>query len=198
MSESPPAEGFHSPDGLWWWNGASWKQALSWDGRYWFDGREWVDRPGRPVPFRSSPGWMLGLCTWLLLLIAWEPATVAVAWTEGKNFTRDALLALVVSGVVAVLATIIWGALLGARRRWQPLWWSTALGTGALLFTYAVIMVVSASPQDNTADQAAGAGAAIAVVPLSSPSACCCGRELGSAASPSAEAVAQYQAVRSR
>lgn len=64
-----------------------------------------------------------------------------------------------------MVASVAWGALLGYRKMWLHLLISALCGTGVLLFGCAVVMIATASPDDTTVDNAAGAGVAIFSVP---------------------------------
>jgi hypothetical protein len=151
----------HSRDGNWWWDGQGWYSAHSQDRRWWFDGQRWIASPNR----LTWPRWLLaGTVIWLLLLVAWEPATT-IAVLRADKFDDSAATVLVITAAIAALATLFWGCVLGRTRRWRQLAISTAMGAGALLVGYVAIMLATASPDDPTVDNAAGAGLAMAAVP---------------------------------
>jgi hypothetical protein len=162
MSESPPAEGFHSPDGLWWWNGQAWRQALSWDGRYWFNGREWVDRPLPPKLGLTRRLRIEGI-VWLVLLGAWCPLVAGLA--EHHASTPDVAWVGGVVGGVGVLTTLIFGARLGYRGLWRAAGVACLAGAVVLLFWFNAITLAAPDPT-NQNDHSAGAGTVILAVPV--------------------------------
>jgi hypothetical protein len=151
----------HSPDGASWWNGRAWFPAVSRDSKWWFDGRVWV----RAHPL-SWPRWLLvGGATWILALMVWEPAIAITSWQAHGAFGRPSDAVVVGTGGIAVLGTVLWGAVLGNAGRWRQLAMSAAAGSAMLLAGYGVIMVATAPGTDTTGDNEAGAGAAILAVP---------------------------------
>jgi hypothetical protein len=95
---------------------------------------------------------------------AWEPA-VTIVVAVSHNVTSAATLVGATLAAVGVLATAVWGFLLAGQRLWWQLLVSAPVGAGVLLFWYVVAMVVLASPGDDTADTAAGAGVVILSMP---------------------------------
>jgi hypothetical protein len=107
----------------------------------------------------------VGAAAWLLVLVAWEPATAATAWHSHGGFGGAAEAVLIGTGSVSLVATVPWGGVLAWAGRWRQLGMSVAAGSVVLLAGYGAIMIAAASATDTTVDNAAGAGAVIAAVP---------------------------------
>jgi hypothetical protein len=90
---------------------------------------------------------------------------MVTAWRADRIATSTVVLALAIAAGVAVLASLAWGYVLGFRRMWAHLGISALAGTGLLMLGYVVAMVTTASPQDDSADNAAGVGLVILSVP---------------------------------
>jgi hypothetical protein len=121
----------HSPDGMWWWDGAAWVPAFSADGLHWWNGRSWVDVAWQRRRTRRFPRWMLWWwCVWLPTLVAWIPVLGL-----GDNFHHSHLEISPVAiafGALAVTSTMVIGVLLGYRRFWSSISWSFGVGVTTL------------------------------------------------------------------
>lgn len=67
---------------------ATWRPAYSLDRRWWFDGSRWLPvQVARRNPF-AWPRWaIVGNSLWLVLLLAWEPATTIAVWRTHEDVT---------------------------------------------------------------------------------------------------------------
>jgi len=154
-----------SQDRAWWWNGERWLPTLSADGAYRFNGVRWrrVWRLPRWVAITGLV-WLLTVASWLLagtVFLARSPADGPAPDGSSAEFTVIGVL-----GVVAVLATIGWGALVARRGETRWLWPAAAAGTTVQLMTYASAMLaVPLSPGEADNDTAAGAGVVLLAVP---------------------------------
>jgi len=131
----------------------------------------WV-RPAR-AERRKPPRWLLltGIA-WIFCLSAWMVvgiALVAAAPADGgavvRAQVRSDLEVMAGLAVFAVVATVVWGAMVGRRHEYRWLWLAGAVGTGVLMLGYVLAML--AAPMNGTADNdnAAGAGVAILILP---------------------------------
>jgi hypothetical protein len=92
--------GRFSPDGFWWWDGASWKPAYSQDRLWRWNGASWV--PAQSAPPRSSnTGLVLGLGIGLFVLVMIVVAAIVAAIL----YTSGAQIANVFSNVAAALGS---------------------------------------------------------------------------------------------
>jgi hypothetical protein len=91
-----------SPDGMWWWDGASWKPAISPDGLWRWNGRAW--EPARPAgPPRRGGGAAAAIIITIAafggVLVLVSLFTVVVLLTMGNQISN------VFSNVVAALGS---------------------------------------------------------------------------------------------
>ncbi len=146
-----------SPDRCWIWNGQQWLP--TWD---------WSTRPtGRKPPrwlLITGVAWIVCLSAWMVVGISLIAAARPNVGVTGDEQRGDLEIMAGLAGF-AVLATIVWGALVGRRREHYWLWPAGAVGTGLLIGGYVIAML--ASPTDGAADNdnAAGAGVAIIILP---------------------------------
>lgn len=151
-----PASRF-SPDGLWWFDGSAWRPTTSPDGHWRWTGQAWV-----PARRASLPRWVK-VCrvVWLVLLGAWL-LFLTLAARGTSTVPGWAVLPTIALGAVAVLSTLVWGAVLGKLRSWRTVATSAPAGAGVLALWYVVAMV---SSNDPTADNAAGVGVVMLGIP---------------------------------
>jgi hypothetical protein len=92
--------GRFSPDGFWWWDGASWRPAYSQDRLWRWTGVSWVPAAG-PQPSRGVSGTALGLGIGAFVLVVVLVAVIAgfVLYTMGSQIAN------VFSNVAAALGT---------------------------------------------------------------------------------------------
>jgi hypothetical protein len=171
----PPMTGF-SANGYWWWDGRQWLPAFTPDRLWRFTGERWVRVSPRSRPPRwlvvTGLGWLAALVGWLLY------GAVMLAILGEDDPGRLTVYVLLGLAAVAVLATVGWGFLVGRRRASRWLWKAAAVGTAALMFSYAVAMLAAPASADSTTtsaaaeaaadstqDIAAGAGVVILIVP---------------------------------
>lgn len=161
----------HSPDRVWWWDGAQWTLAWSSDGAWWFNGSQWVPAAQTPRSrFMTRPEWLVAAVWGVLwvLGVAWAIWAVQAAADAEKVtmpipmlITGLTLLALVLVGIPT---TSGW---LAARRRWTQVLVFAAAVTCLLLAWYVAAMLVVPVPagQPDTQDDAAGAGLVYLAIP---------------------------------
>jgi drug/metabolite transporter (DMT)-like permease len=132
---------------------------ISSDGRWRWTGIQWIGVHSRA----RTPRWVIrdGL-VWLALFVAWIPVLSALLLNNASSTLDIAIGGSL--GSVALLATLIYGGLLGRHRRWRDVGFATLAGTAALVVCYVVLMVSAPDP-NNTNDIGAGAGLAIFGLP---------------------------------
>jgi hypothetical protein len=156
-SALPPPSPDGPPNGGWLWTGTTWIASPTVSlapstNRY---GKSW-----RIAPVLRSLA--VGATLWLMLLGAWMPVLIALAHT-GPLTTNGRQIA-VSLGCVSVVSTIVFGVVLGRKRRLAEVVVGAVLGTTVLLTWYVVAMLADPHP-DGTEDTAAGAGLVIFSVP---------------------------------
>jgi len=156
----PPLVPVLSQDFAWWWNGERWLPTISADGGYRFDGAHW-----RRV--RQLPQWvaMSGLI-WLLTVASWALAGAVFLSFGAADGSVAALVVIGGLAVLAVLATIGWGAFVAWRGATRWLWHAAVAGTTVQMTTYVIAMLsVPQSPGSADNDTAAGAGVVLLSLP---------------------------------
>ncbi len=161
------AEATFSPDGQYWWSGQVWLPAVSADRKWRFDGTSWLRvRRYHPLPTRL-------VCfgaVWLVSLAGWLVAGIGFGVAEGFNHLTSNELAIIGSlAGVAVLATVVWGFLLGRGRR--SVWVAPSAVAGAaveiMVFYVAAMVAVGLSPSGGDQDDTgAGIGIVILGIPM--------------------------------
>lgn len=168
-ADRPVATTGHSPDLMWWWDGGAWRPAFSSDGQWWWDGRQWLGRLPTGRHRSRLPGLAVTLAgvLWLALLGLLLPITEVFAGASATSSLTEQKFSAVIAGMagVAIVATLVWGALLGYRRVWWLLLASASIGTWILAFGYVFSMIVLADPADPTSDNGAAVGLIILGVP---------------------------------
>jgi hypothetical protein len=70
--------GRYSPDGFWWWDGASWKPAYSRDRLWRWNGQTWVPAQAPPVRVKGGSGLMIALIVGVFVLVLVVAAVIVV------------------------------------------------------------------------------------------------------------------------
>jgi hypothetical protein len=154
----------------WYWNGRAWCP-LSPDGRWYWDsqGAEWLLLPAGAITvqrgsgpslrarLRDLPHWLRwSWAVWLPLFVVWIPVVITLA--SHHDSRRTIIVVSVALGLIAAVATCLFGASLGYRRRWGYLWWSLLLGAAVLGLV--IFMAFDASqPPNAPSDPGLGIGA---------------------------------------
>jgi hypothetical protein len=94
---------------------------------------------------------------WLALFLAWIPVVTALI-LHSASPTVTVVVGTAV-GSVSLLATLIYGGLLGRNGRWGEIVLATIAGTAGLMACFVALTVTAPDPS-NTNDIAAGAGVA--------------------------------------
>jgi hypothetical protein len=156
----PPPLPVLSHDAAWWWNGERWLPTISADGAYRFDGTRWQR-------VRRLPRWLaISGLIWLLILASWLLAGTVFLAVGPVNGSIAELAVVGGLGVVAVIATIAWGAFVAWRGETRWLWPAAVAGTAVQLFFYVTAMLAAPqSPGSADNDTAAGAGVVLLAIP---------------------------------
>jgi hypothetical protein len=156
----PPPRPVLSHDAAWWWDGERWLPVISADGAYRFDGMRW--RRVRRLPrWLAISGliWLVALASWLLV----GTVFLAVGPVNGSITELSIIGGL---GLVAIVATIAWGALVAWRGETRWLWAAAGVGTAVQLFCYVTAMLAAPTdPGSADNDTAAGAGVVLLAIP---------------------------------
>ncbi|HJQ00348.1 MAG TPA: hypothetical protein VJ851_02000 [Jatrophihabitans sp.] len=103
---------------------------------------------------------------WLLTLASWLIAGAVFLVAGSADGSIAELVVIGGLAVVAVLATIGWGALVARRRATRWLWPAALAGTTVQMMTYVIAMLAAPqSPGSADNDTAAGAGIVLLTIP---------------------------------
>ena len=93
--------GRYSPDGFWWWDGASWKPAYSQDRLWRWNGQTWVPAQAAPPPSKGGSGLAIGLIVggFVLVLVVVAAIVVGLLYFAGPQISN------VFSNVAAALGS---------------------------------------------------------------------------------------------
>jgi len=72
------SQGRYSPDGFWWWDGASWKPAYSQDRLWRWNGQTWVAAQAPPAQSKGGSGLAIGLIVGGFVLVLVVVAVIVV------------------------------------------------------------------------------------------------------------------------
>ncbi len=72
------SQGPYSPDGFWWWDGASWKPAYSQDRLWRWNGQTWVPTQAPPAQSKGGSGLAIGLIVGAFLIVLVVVAVMVV------------------------------------------------------------------------------------------------------------------------
>ena len=88
--QPPPAGSRFSPDGFWWWDGASWRPAYSEDRLWRWNGQSWVPAAAAPARSGGGVGLAIGLTVgaFALVLILVVVVVLVILGTMGGQIAN--------------------------------------------------------------------------------------------------------------
>jgi hypothetical protein len=100
-SAPAPQPGRFSPDGFWWWDGASWRPAYSQDRLWRWTGQSWVPAAGPPPRSGGGAGLAIGLTIGAFVLVLVVVALIVI----GVLYAAGPQIANIYSNVAAALGS---------------------------------------------------------------------------------------------